>query len=243
MSIWGFRWSLTLSRAWSAKRGRSLAVKWGTQRWSLSYIYCKNLGVHSTVDFYRLTASPWAVDEGKLLKVIHLRQQLGGGWVTQWVVTSEFSMALVIIYAVCATCCCGVGWVKIKLKICTSTVAHHSFKSYVDMFCSKLAKKCLKTFSSNKSCETATWTVKRTNRAERAWLDSKLAMHAGHFLALHRRLWVVDRVLRETVRGFAGACVTHSVSGGQTLERGDGTLYSSTSEVEAGRLSRIGLRW
>ena len=81
MSIWGFRWSLTLSRAWSAKRGRSLAVKWGTQRWSLSYIYCKNLGVHSTVDFYRLTASPWAVDEGKLLKVIHLRQQLGGGWV------------------------------------------------------------------------------------------------------------------------------------------------------------------
>ena len=151
--------------------------------------------------------------------------------------------------------CCGVGWVKIKLKICASTVAHHSFKSSNQskknaLFCSKLSK-CLKTFNSNKSSETATGTVKRTNRAERAWLGSKFATQdiswpfAGdcewwtgfgkrlcpsggvHWTGFHRRLWVVDRLSQETV----------------SLAMGDGTLYTSTSEVEAGRLSRIGLRW
>ena len=45
--------------------------------------------------------------------------------------------------------------------------------------------------------------------------------------ALARGLWVVDRLWQETV----------------SLARGDGTLYTSSSEVEAGRLSRIGLRW
>ena len=99
-------------------------------------------------------------------------------------------------------------------------------------FWSVKKKLSLVTSDSNKSSETAMGTVKRTTRAERAWLESKLMpvdiSWPGRVAEL--RFWQGESQI------FLGPAVQQN----KILARGDPRLYT-TSELEAAEWGLLGL--